>query len=51
MCGDPIGTSCFADQRRLDRIRLTAAARLPQCGDVVNIDVEPLLLCPHYSRP
>jgi hypothetical protein len=30
---------------------LTPAPCLTQCGNVIDIDVEPLLLCPHYSRP
>jgi hypothetical protein len=51
MCGDSVRPCSFTRKRSFDRIRLTAAPRLTQCCDVVNIDVKPLLLCPHYSRP
>jgi len=48
---DPVGSGCLTHRGRLDRVRLSSASSLPQRGDVVNIDVQPLLLCAHSRRP
>jgi hypothetical protein len=37
--GDAVSPRRFAGERCFYRIRLTAATRLPQRGDVINIDV------------
>ena len=41
----------LADDRCLDRVRLSSTPCLPQSGYVVNIDVQALLLCAHCHRP
>ena len=44
MGGDAVRAGGFANQRRLDRVRLAAlapaVARLAQGGDMINIDAE-----------
>jgi hypothetical protein len=34
-----------------DWVGFVAPPSLSECGNVVNIDVEPLLLCPHCRSP
>jgi hypothetical protein len=45
MSCDSVGTSFFARRSSLDGIGLNTAPSLPQCSDVIDIDVQPLLLC------
>ena len=45
--GDAIDAHLLAEERRLDRIGLKAAPRLPECRDMVNVHVKPLVACSH----
>ena len=45
--GDAIDAYLFAEERRLHRIGLEAAPRLPECRDMVNVHVKPLVACSH----
>jgi hypothetical protein len=51
MGGDSIRTRLFTHERSLDGIRLGSAPSLPQRCHVIDIDIQPLLLCSHCHRP
>jgi hypothetical protein len=51
MSCDSVGTGRLAHARSFYRIRLVAASSLPQSGNMIDIDVEPLLLSAHCHRP
>jgi hypothetical protein len=51
MGGDPVSAGGFAGSRGENGVRLISTPRLTKRGDVIDIDVEPLLLCWHCHRP
>jgi hypothetical protein len=48
---DSVGTGTFAALRRGHRIRLLGASRLTDRGDMVDVDVQPLMGCSHLCPP
>src|SRR5215207_4188270 len=51
MRGDAVGACGFAHRGRFNGTRLNSTACLPQCRNVVYVDVQPQMSCWHFSSP
>src|SRR5689334_15144952 len=51
MRGDAVGTGSLAHRGCFNRTRLDTTACLPQCRNVVYVDIQPQMSCWHFFSP